>query len=311
MNKPNFKSKWRLTPSKATLFNSGLWSFIRRYHLEELTEPTPAMEKGKLYHELIYKVIRGEEQDIECMPTEWQTKRECGILITEQKENYRYEREKQGKFLIEIGDIDFCNSFLLNHKYNSLIVSLKKEHKENPLCFEVAKESEDYNIAGVADIVSKDLIIDIKTSGKDISTPESFIKFNEVSLAFQDIIYRKLFEKEVVFIVVGTAWPYLIHSFKLEPYFLNSVENLFIETVLRNYNLFRKKIKKAGEKKFTINPKKSGVKEKERVMENFFKLLGNKLINTEIQTAEVSMFAQQSIERELNKTWLLEQPDER
>ena len=238
------KNKTYLTPSKVYSLNNGIYGFLTTYALGERSESSEAQEKGSLIHEIFYNLIT-EDKDFTFMPEKFRTKKECGFTIKDQEEAF-LERAKQDNLLIVPNSvIPVLESLKLQFKINKFFQSLVQDYKDGKLEFEVAKEDDTNKIAGIADIVTDDLIIDIKTMSKPNIDENNFAKWSERSFATQQVIYQSLFGgKRFLFLCIQTIYPYEVRINRIEDSYIRIVKDWIVNIILPKYLKIVEYIKK-------------------------------------------------------------------
>lgn len=80
-----------------------------KYYKENGTEETAALVFGRAFHTMVLEPEKSKDEVI-VMPDAWQTKKECGISIEEQKEEFRFKH--QHKAILTVDQLDAANGML-------------------------------------------------------------------------------------------------------------------------------------------------------------------------------------------------------
>ena len=295
------KNPAALTPSKAAMLASGgAWPFIQRYVLKEYPETKEAMELGTNLHEMFYKLLKAkilqgpiskelileDFNDILAFPPKvWLTKKESGVSISDQKANFKAKATNAGKIVLTEKMEPIFRSMVYFIGWGKKI---KKLQEDKDLKFE--KLYQDKDIAGVFDIYSPryNLIIDIKTKGKDVL---DFGRYDEFSLAVQQIFYQELLldkKPDFVFLVIQTSWPYTIKWYKLPYKYILAVKNKALSLRLE-YQKFLESLHEAIPKPFG----KKTAMEKQDAIEQ---LLSHEIISfDDLSTVDIKPWAYSSM----------------
>ena len=236
-----------LTPSKASLFDSSPYGFIKKYILKEKPEDTEAMKKGTDLHELFYLLLTDytnqkhilDFNEIKEMPAKWPTKKECGKTIAEQREEWLKMCEDKGYTVLspQIKDVGMSMLRFIRHS------SILRRIKHSSWSCEDTLIDHKLKIGGIMDLWLPDFntIIDIKTTSKD---QQSFGRYDEAKLAIQQAMYcklaqtvRKVKNPKFAFLVVQTKWPYECWLTQLPPRYVDLV-SVHLPEIIRRYQNF-------------------------------------------------------------------------
>lgn len=224
LNNPHF-----FTPAKAGKLAKGITAFLTSYVLKQKPEQTEAMEKGTRIHDIFYNILikKGQSTGLVALPTEWPTKKECGVTIDNQKKAFKEKALADGKLVFKEAERPIIEAIQMHFKVNGLMQEIMNSNYK----IEVNMENEGLQIGGFIDLLTDKYIIDLKTTSRDIEPAEEAIKYNELALGSQQAIYERLIcedfsqsRKEFIFLYIQTCYPYGITFIRLEPDFMDSVK---------------------------------------------------------------------------------------
>jgi len=168
-----------------------LGSNPKKFHAK--VESSQALEEGRYFHQLILEP----------------TKAKSFPLFDGSIRNSAYKeflKEKKLDFALKKSEaeaIKECADWFMDEENNAtkslreLIFSFESLHEEPTIA-----DLHGHTFKGKADVISKDIIIDLKTTKKDVASINSYT-FNEYGYNTQAYIYQQLFGMPICFVFIG------------------------------------------------------------------------------------------------------------
>ena len=209
-NNPDFY----LSPSRANIFaNKSLKEFIGTYVFGDKRPETRPMKRGKFLHELVYAVID---------PSRMEALIDSNLKDLEKKEMQSIQKELE---------------YILPN-----ILDPKEVEK---IAFEKELSSEKLRFKGICDIITPNLIIDVKTTGGDTSG-EGYFRYSgdPYYLGFQEIMYKDImnveYNRKTSFktILIGTGFPYEVMLCDTDGSWIGDLKDYLYGKVVPKYEAF-------------------------------------------------------------------------
>ena len=212
-----------LTPSKVSKLCKNDFHFLQEYLIGNKKESSESMMKGVQVHEIFYNLILNdnklEKSDLVLEPSKFPSKKETGITVEAYKFNWFEEQAKANKIVYKESLLPVIESIQIALECNDIF----QEYRKNKTEFEVELSNHKFQMTGILDILSDFRAADLKTTSKEFSSANEFIKWNELSFAVQQVHYESLLdlnwikkEGPFLFHVIQLSHPYQIMNFQTD-----------------------------------------------------------------------------------------------
>jgi hypothetical protein len=196
-----------------------------QWFLSNPTEETPALVFGRAFHTMILEPEKADEE-IVILPDSWMTKKECGISIEDQKENFRLQH--RGKAFLTADMAEMARGMTKSvEEHAAARVVLRKDQGKAEVTALWTDVDTGVDCRARFDWLREDgLIVDLKTTR--CAKPEVFEKLAlehryHVQAAFYMEAYRRVTGQEpagFAFVAVEKEPPYCACVYVSQPDFL-------------------------------------------------------------------------------------------
>ncbi len=269
----NIEEKECVSASKLkTLFNYGVWGFLKSYVLGERVKVKPAMQKGSQSHEVFYKILsilksynkNGSliSQDIitKVLGLEFEKnfiQKPKGLRKTVDKE--AFEKEAKGKIILTEELLETYNSSVL------FLSSISLKDLELLIYSDIEKKLITSGVGvkflGIYDLLNfnENHGFDIKTSSVSGDPKNSALKYKGQDYFIQEMLYRMIYKQvtgkdleDFRFIMIETSFPFKVYFMELDFPLAAPEYSQFMEKLINNYSFILNKLKEFTNDPFNV-----------------------------------------------------------
>lgn len=210
-----------------------------KWYKENGTEETPALVFGRAFHTMILEPEKGADE-IVVLPDSWLTKKECGISIEDQKEDFRHKHQHKAILTADQMEMALAMEKAVNDHAAARFLLRKSPGKAESSLF-WKDEDTGMDCRARFDWLRDDgLIIDLKTTR--CASPEVFDRLAyehryHVQAAFYMEAYRRVLGREpagFAFVAVEKEPPYCVCVYLAQPEFVKLGRQQYLRDLM-NY----------------------------------------------------------------------------
>lgn len=237
------------SPSRLILFLENKRAFLQKYFFKLEKPSTKTQEKGKLTHDLIYSILRGEHFIVQ---PEFGPLRKTDQVSSEEAKNNKIRRnvwilENSGKKIITKNEEEMIIAMQAVIEHNPKFKKVLIEAVENG-GVEREIHIDEPKIKGVVDLIGCWTGVEIKTTSKgdwlDKDKSHNFFKWNEENFCIQNVFYEEILSKffqekfKFYWFVVCNEYPFGANFVSFEESFFEDVKKLVFKKYLPEYEKF-------------------------------------------------------------------------